>query len=75
MKTNKPTLTPFEKAEASRTEGIKRLAGIIITQAGIDRLRALRTAKVRMSSTEEKQWHMLIVEAAKAQHDYFGPDA
>ena len=75
MKSNKPTLTPFEKAEASRTEGMKRLAGILITQAWIDRLRALRAAKVRMSSTEEKQWHALIIQAAKAQHDHFGYDA
>jgi len=68
-------MTPFEQAAQNREQGMKRLAGIIITQAWIDRLRALRTAKVRMSSTEEKHWHALIAQAAKAQHDYFGPDA
>ena len=69
------TLTPFEKAAANREQGMKRLAGIIITQAWIDRLRALRAAKVRMSSTEEKHWHALITQAAVAQHNHFGDDA
>ena len=69
------TLTPFEKAAANRAQGMKRLAGIIITQAWIDRLRALRAAKVRMSSTEEKHWNALITQAAAAQHDHFGYDA
>ena len=68
-------MTPFEKAAHNRDQGMKRLAGILITQAWINRLRALRTAKVRMSSTEEKQWHTLIIQAAKAQHDHFGDDA
>jgi len=69
------TLTPFEKAAANREQGMKRLAGIIITQAWIDRLRALRAAKVRMSSTEEKHWHALITKAAVAQQQHFGDDA
>ena len=68
-------MTPFEQAEYNREQGMKRLAGIVITQAWIERLRALRTAKVRMSSAEKEQWHMLIVKAAQAQHDHFGPDA
>jgi hypothetical protein len=54
---------------------MKRLAGIIITQAWIERLRALRAAKVRMSDAETQQWHALIIQAAKAQHDHFGDDA
>ena len=68
-------LTPFERAAHNREQGMKRLAGILITQAWIDRLRALRTAKVRMSSTEEKQWHALITQAAVAQYNHFGYDA
>ena len=68
-------LTPFERAEQNREQGMKRLAGILITQAWIDRLRALRAAKVPMSSTEEKQWHALITQAAIAQHNHFGYDA
>jgi hypothetical protein len=68
-------LTPFEQAEYNRDQGMKRLAGIVITQAWIARLRALRAAKVCMSSTEEKQWHALITEAAVAQHRHFGYDA
>ena len=68
-------MTPFEKAAQNREQGMKRLAGIIITQAWIDRLRALRAAKVRMSSTEEKHWHALITQAAAAQQQHFGDDA
>ena len=68
-------LTPFEQAEQNREQGMKRLAGIIITQAWIERLRALRAAKVRMSSAEKEQWHMLIVKAASAQQEEFGYDA
>ena len=68
-------LTPFERVAHNREQGMKRLAGIIITQAWIDRLRALRAANVPMSSTEEKQWHALITQAAVAQHEHFGYDA
>ena len=68
-------LTPFERAAYNRDQGMKRLAGIIITQAWITRLRSLRDAKVEMSVEERQQWHTLIVQAAKAQHDHFGYDA
>ena len=67
--------TPFEQAEYNREQGMKRLAGIIITQAWIERVRTLAAAKVRMSSTEKEQWHALIVKAAQAQHQHFGYDA
>ena len=68
-------MTPFEKAAHNRDQGMKRLAGIIITQAWIERLRALRAAKVRMSNAEMQQWHVIITEAAVAQHKHFGFDA
>ena len=75
MGSKQQNLTPFERAAYNRDQGMKRLAGIVITQAWIDRLRALRAAKVRMSDEETQQWHALIVQAAKAQHDHFGCDA
>ena len=68
-------LTPFERAAKNREQGMKRLAGIIITQKWIDRLRELHAANVRMSDEERVQWHALIIQAAKAQHDHFGYDA
>jgi hypothetical protein len=68
-------LTPFERAAYNRDQGMKRLAGIIITQAWIERLRTLRAAKEHMSDAETQQWHALIIQAAKAQHDHFGDDA
>ena len=68
-------LTPFERAAHNREQGMKRLAGIVITQAWIERLRALRAAKVPMSNEETQQWHALITQAAVAQHQHFGYDA
>ena len=75
MENKQQQLTPFEKAAHARQEGAKRLAGIIITQAWIERLRALRDAKVRMSVEEHQQWHAIIAQAAQAQHEHFGYDA
>ena len=75
MGSKQQNLTPFERAAYNRDQGMKRLAGIVITQAWIERLRALRAAKVRMSYEETQQWHALIIQAAKAQHDHFGYDA
>ena len=68
-------MTPFEKAAYNREQGMKRLAGIVITQAWIERLRALRAAKTPMTVDERQQWHALIVQAAVAQHQHFGYDA
>ena len=68
-------MTPFEKAAHNRDEGMKRIAGIVITSAWIERLRALRAAKVAMSVEERQQWHAIITKAAQAQHDHFGYDA
>ena len=68
-------LTPFERAELNRDKGMKRLAGILITQAWIERLRHLRAAKVPMTHEEEARWHALITQAAVAQQQYFGDDA
>ena len=68
-------LTPFEQAAHNRQQGMKRLAGIIITQAWIERLRALRAAKQPMSVEERQQWHAILTQAATAQIQHFGYDA
>ena len=68
-------LTPFERAAHNREQGLKRIAGIVITSAWIERLRALRAAKVAMSVEERRQWHAIITQAARAQHEHFGYDA
>ena len=72
---NKQQLTPFEQAALNRQQGMKRLAGIIVVQAWIERLRALRAAKQPMSVEERQQWHMIIKQAATAQIQHFGYDA
>ena len=75
MKANKPTLTPFEKAEASRTEGIQRIAGTIIASTWIARIRELRKAKMRMTAIERSQWDAAIHMATQKQFERFGYDA
>ena len=68
-------LTPFEQAELNRQQGMKRLAGVLIIQAWIERIRALRAAKQPMSVEERQQWHVIIKQAAIAQIQHFGYDA
>ena len=75
MKSNKPTLTPFEKAAASRTEGMQRIAGTIIASSWIARIRELRKAKIRMSAIERSQWDAAILLATTKQFERFGYDA
>ena len=72
---NKQQLTPFEQAALNREQGMKRLAGILVTTAWIERLRALRAAKQPMSVEERQQWHAIIKQAAAAQIQHFGYDA
>jgi len=69
------TLTPFEKAAASRIEGVQRIAGTIIVSSWIARIRELRKAKIRMSALERSQWDAAIQMAAQKQFERFGYDA
>ena len=68
-------LTPFERAEHNRQQGMKRLAGIIITMKWIERKRQLRAAKLPMNPVEEQQWNLLIMNATLQQTQHFGLDA
>jgi hypothetical protein len=68
-------LTPFEQAALKRQESAKRLAGVLIIQAWIERCRAARAAKEPMSIQERLEWHNLIIQAATAQIQHFGYDA
>ena len=75
MANKQKQLTPFERAEHNRSEGMKRIAGIIVTTAWLERIRALRAAKKAMTVAERLQWHQMITQAAEAQHNHFGYDA
>ena len=75
MANKQKQLTPFEQAEHNRSEGMKRIAGIIITSAWMERVRALRIAKQQMSVEERLQWNAIITKATVAQFEHFGPDA
>ena len=68
-------LTPFERADHNRQQGMKRLAGIIITMKWIERMRQLRAAKLTMNPVEAQQWDALIVQSMQAQIQHFGMDA
>jgi hypothetical protein len=68
-------LTPFERAEHNRQQGMKRLAGIIITQKWIERMRQLRAQKQMMPPMEKVQWDTLILHATLQQKEHFGYDA
>ena len=75
MANKQKQLTPFERAEHNRSEGMKRLTGIVITMQWLERIRELRAAKKAMTVAERLQWHALIMKAAEAQHNHFGYDA
>ena len=75
MGNKQQNLTPFERAAYNREQGMKRIAGIVITSAWIERQRALREAKVPMTVEERMQWHAIIARAAQAQQKEFGYDA
>ena len=68
-------LTPFERAAKNRSEGAKRLAGIIVTYAWMQRLRQLRAARQHMSRQETAEWDAIFTQAATAQQEEFGYDA
>ena len=68
-------ITPFERAELNRQQGMKRLAGIIITMKWIERKRQLRAAKLTMNPVEKQQWDLLIQQSMQAQIQHFGLDA
>ena len=68
-------LTPFERAAKNRELGMKRLAGIIITQKWIERMRQLRAQKQPMPPMEKVQWDTLILHATLQQKEHFGYDA
>ena len=68
-------LTPFEQAGHNRQQGMKRLAGIIITMKWIERMRQLRAQKQTMPPLEKVQWDTLILHATLLQKEHFGYDA
>jgi len=68
-------MTPFEKAAHNRVQGMKRLAGIVITMKWIERKRQLRAAKLTMNPVEKQQWDLLMLQSMQAQIQHFGLDA
>ena len=68
-------LTPFEQAEHNRQQGMKRLAGIIITMQWIERKKELHQARQKMPPMEKIQWDTLLAHAVMTQKEHFGYDA
>jgi hypothetical protein len=75
MANKQKQLTPFERAAHNRSEGAKRLAGIILTYAWMQRVRQLRIVRQRMSDQERQEWDQIFTQASSAQHEHFGYDA
>ena len=75
MEKSKPTLTPFEKAEASRAENLQRIACTLLVATWMARIRELRKAHIRMSTTEKLQWDAAIQMATEKHFERFGYEA
>ena len=68
-------LTPFEQAEYNRQEGAKRLAGILVTTAWLERVKQLKHARLKMSKQERTEWESMLVKVIQHQTQHFGFDA
>jgi len=75
MANKQKQLTPFEIAEYKRQEGAKRLAGIIVTTAWIQRIRQLKHARMPMNREEKAEWDMMLMQVIQKQTQHFGYDA
>ena len=75
MGVNQQNLTPFERAAHNRQEGAKRIAGILVTTAWLQRIKQLRHANLKMSKQERTEWESMLVKVIQHQTQHFGFDA
>ena len=68
-------LTPFEQAAHNRQEGAKRIAGILVTTAWLQRIKQLKLARQKMSKQEYTEWDAMLVQVIQHQTQHFGYDA
>ena len=68
-------LTPFEHAEHKRQESAKRLTGIIVATAMVQRVKLLSLNRVKMTKKEQLEWETMLAQVIQHQIQHFGFDA
>ncbi len=66
--------TPFEQATLNRQKGAKRLVGILVTTAWLQRIKQLKQAQQHMIPAEQQEWNAMLVKVMQAQIQHFGYD-
>mgnify|MGYP001216965598 FL=1 len=68
-------LTPFEKAEQNRTQGMKRLVGVLAIHAWLAQIKKYKQAGQKMSIDERVEWDRIIILAMQRHREHFGYEA
>ncbi len=75
MENKQKQLTPFEQAAHNRQKGAKRLVGILVTTAWLQRVKQLKRAHQAMIPAEQQEWNAMLAQVMQAQIQHFGYDA
>ena len=75
MNIKQKQLTPFEHAAHKRQEGAKRIAGILVTTAWLQRIKQLKMTRQKMSKEERTEWDAMLAQVIQHQTQHFGFDA
>ena len=68
-------LTPFEKAEQNRTQGMKRLVGVLAIHAWLMQIAQYKQAGQQMCQDERLEWDRIILLAMQRHQEHFGYEA
>ena len=68
-------LTPFEQAAHNRQQNMKRMVGILVATALVQRIRLLSLNHVKMTKEEQLEWEMMMSQVIQHQIQHFGFDA
>ncbi len=68
-------LTPFELAEHNRQTGMKRMVGILVATALVQRVKLLSLNRIKMTKEEQLEWETMLSQVIKHQIQHFGYDA
>ena len=68
-------LTPFEKAEQNRVQGMKRLVGVLAIHAWLAQIKQYKQAGQHMSVDERMEWNRIILLAMQRHQEHFGYEA
>ena len=68
-------LTPFEQAEHNRQQNMKRMVGILVATALVQRVRLLSLNHIKMTEEEQIEWETMLSQVIRHQIQHFGYDA